>query len=221
MSIEKIRTAIQWRILDKYFSSLQRSKLKDKDFSIICNNCIAGGIYHKLGIEYSTPTVGLFFFSSDYMKFLENLDVYINQPITFREVSVHHEANKLRKIKPYPIGVLGGDVEVQFMHYKDEVEAEEKWGRRRKRINFGNLFIIYSDAEEDFKLEYVLKYQKLPFEHKIFLSSKPLSGISCSVFLDDYKDASHVGDSTRNRKYEKNIDIIKWLNHEKDFLKTE
>ncbi len=220
MSIEKIRTAIQWRILDKYFSSLQRSKLIDKDFSIICNNCIAGGIYHKLGIEYSTPTVGLFFFSSDYMKFLENLDVYINQPIRFRGASVHHEANKLRKIKPYPIGVLGGDVEVQFMHYKDEVEAEEKWSRRRKRINFGNLFIIYSDAEEDFEPEYALKYQKLPFEHKIFLSSKPLSGISCSVFLDDYKDASHVGDSARNRKYEKHIDIIKWLNHEKDFLKT-
>ena len=220
MSIEKIRTAIQWRILDKYFSSLQRSKLKNKDFSIICNNCIAGGIYHKLGIEYSTPTVGLFFFSSDYLKFLENFDFYINQPLTFREDSVHPEANALHKTKPYPIGVLGGDVEIQFLHYKSEIEAAEKWGRRVKRINFGNLFIIYSDAEEDFKDEYVLWYQKLPFEHKIFFSSKPISAIDCSIFLNDYKDASHVGDSARNRKYEKNIDIIKWLNHEKYFLRT-
>ena len=199
---------------------LPRSKLKNKDFSIICNNCIAGGIYHKLGLEYSTPTVGLFFYSSDYLKFLGNLEYFVNQPLKFRETSVHLQANELRKTKRYPIGVLGDEVEIQFLHYKDEVEAEEKWARRVKRINFVNLFFIYSDAEEDFKEELLLKYQTLPFKHKIFFSSKPLNDFDCSVFVDEYENLPHVGDSTRNRKYEKHIDVIKWLNCEEKFLKT-
>lgn len=220
INIGAFKTAIQWRLIDKYFSVFQRSKLKNKDFSIICNNCIAGGIYHKLGLKYSTPTVGLFFFSSDYLKFLENFEYYIKQPLKFRETSVHPKANELRKTKPYPVGVLGDDVEVQFLHYKDAAEAEDKWVRRVKRINFDNLFFIYSDAEEDFKEELLHKYQRLPFEHKIFFSTKPRSEFGPSVVVAEYENAPHVGNSTRNRKYEKHIDIIKWLNREKDFLKT-
>ena len=220
LSTGKIKTAIQWRLIDRYLSVFPRRKLKNRNFSIICNNCIAGGIYHKLGLEFSTPTVGLFFFSSDYIRFLENLEYYVKQPLEFKATSVHPEANALRKTKPYPIGVLGGDVEVQFLHYEDEAEAAEKWARRVKRLNFDNLFFIYSDAEEDFKEDLVPRYQRLPFEHKIFFSAKPRSEFACSVYIDEYENAPHVGDSTRNRKYEKYIDVIKWLNREKDYLKT-
>jgi hypothetical protein len=39
------------------------------------------------------------------------------------------------------------------------------------------------------------------------------------VFIPDYVDKPQVGDSTISRRYEKYIDVIKWLNHEKDFLK--
>jgi len=220
INIAFIKTTIQWRFIDKYFSRFQRSKLKNKDFSIICNNCIAGGIYRKLGLKYITPTVGLFFFSSDYLKFLENFEYFLKQPLTFKETSLHPEANELRKRIHYPIGVLGGEVEIQFLHYKDEAEVVDKWTRRTKRINFDNLFFIYSDAEEDFKEDLLVKYQMLPFENKIFFSSKPLRDFDCLVFIEEYRNALHVGDSTRNRMYEKHIDIIKWLNHQKDFLKT-
>ncbi|MCL4429977.1 MAG: DUF1919 domain-containing protein [Chloroflexi bacterium] len=220
MNIGAFKTAIQWRFIDKYFSGIQRSKLKNKDFTIVCNNCIAGGIYHKLGLKYSTPTVGLFFFSSDYLKLLENFEYYIKQPLKFRETSVHPKANELRKTKPYPIGVLGDEVEIQFLHYKDEAEAADKWMRRTKRINFDNLFFIYSDAEEDFKEELLRKYQKLPFEHKLFFSSKPLSDFDCLVFIEEYEAASFTVCTLMNRKYEKHIDVIKWLNYEKDYLKT-
>jgi uncharacterized protein (DUF1919 family) len=221
INLGALKTTIQWRFIDKYFSGFQRSKLKNKDFSIICNNCIAGGIYHKLGLEYSTPTVGLFFFSNDYLKFLENLEYFVNQPLKFKETSVHSQANELRKTKRYPIGILGDEVEIQFLHYLDEAEAAEKWARRVKRINFDNLFFIYSDAEEDFKEDLLRKYQTLPFKHKIFFSSKHLGDFDCMVVIKEYANAIHVGDSTRNRKYEKHIDVIKWLNCEENFLKKE
>ena len=75
-----------WNVTDKYFSSLARAKLKNRDFTIFCNNCVGAGIYHKYGLKYTTPTVGLFFFSEDYIyiKFLEKIDWYLKQPLEVR-----------------------------------------------------------------------------------------------------------------------------------------
>lgn len=216
LSFDGFESTFKWRFIDKCFSWYARSKLKSKDFSIICNNCIAGGIYHRFGLGYSTPTVGLFFYLSDYIRFLENLEHYLNLPLEFTDVSVHPEANELRKTVKYPIGLLG-DVEIHFLHYKSRAEAAEKWARRRERLNKDNLFFIYSDSG-DFSEEFLARFEKLPFSRKLFFSSKPRSGDSV-VFVRDYERWGGVGDSTMNRKYEKYVDIVRWLNGEKDFLK--
>lgn len=215
----RFEATFKWRFVDKCFSWQARSKLKNRDFSIICNNCIAGGIYHRFGLPYSSPTVGLFFYLSDYINFLENFQYYLGQPLKFKDTSVHPEANELRKKAKYPVGVLGDDVEIHFLHYKNEDEASEKWTRRKKRINFEKLFFIYSDAG-DFSEEYLERFKKLPFSNKIFFSAKPREG-ACVVFVRDYENTGGygVGDSTRNRKYEKYVNIVKWLNEEKCFLK--
>lgn len=210
-------STVKWRLVDKCFSWYARSKLKNRDFSIICNNCIAGGIYHRFGLHYSTPTVGLFFYLSDYIRFLENFEHNLHQPLKFKDTSNHPEANELRKKVKYPLGVLGDDVEIHFLHYKTEAEAADKWARRMKRINFENLFFMYSDSG-DFCEDFLSRFEKLPFPNKIFFSSKPRSGDSV-VFVRDYERWGGVGDSTQNRKYEKYVDIIKWLNGEKNFLK--
>ncbi len=208
---------IKWRLIDKIYPFYGRKKLKTKDFSIIGNDCIVGGIYHKFGLQFSTPTVGLFFFSQDYIKFLENLEYYVNLPLKFKEISKYLKANELRKMIPYPIGILD-DVEIHFLHYSNKKEAKDKWNRRTKRIIFDNLFIVYSDGE-GFREEFLDRYEKLPFANKIFISSKPRGNKDYIVFVQDYVKEQHVGDSTRNRKYEKYIDLIKWLNQEKGFLK--
>ena len=39
----------------------ERSKLKNSDFTIISNTCIAGKIYHDLGLRFLTPTINLYF----------------------------------------------------------------------------------------------------------------------------------------------------------------
>lgn len=223
MNIKKhydgLQAFVKWRLIDNCFSWLQRSKLKNKDFTIICNNCIGGGIYHKFGIKYTSPTVGLFFYLEDYIKLLENFEYYINQPLKFKNSSIHDKVNELRKTKNFPIGVLGDDVEIFFMHYKDEAEAQAKWTRRVKRINYDNLFFIYSDAG-DFCDDFLSRYEKLPFDRKIFFSATP-SNSNCVVFVRDYENAMGygVGDSARNRKYEKYFNVTKWLNGDKDFFK--
>jgi uncharacterized protein (DUF1919 family) len=227
VSRENLEVKYKWEFLDKYFSSLARLKLKNKNFSIICNNCVAGGIYHKLGMQFTSPTVGLFFFAKDYIEFLENFEVYIKQPLKFKETSKHPSANELMTITGrYPIGVVGDDVEIHFLHYKDAAEANEKWNRRIQRLNFSNLFFIFSDGDGvvagagdyDFKEEYLLRFQKLPFQNKLFLSSKPYGGREV-VFLREYLSRICVDDVTRNRRYERYMDPIKWLNKEK-YLKN-
>ena len=70
---DAIESSIKWRIIDRLFSRFERSKLKNKAFSIIGNNCFAGGMYHKFGLQYSTPTIWTYIFPDDYIRFLENL----------------------------------------------------------------------------------------------------------------------------------------------------
>jgi uncharacterized protein (DUF1919 family) len=206
------------RVRNMLWAWHERKKLRRTDFSIICNDCHGGGIYQRMGLQYATPTIGLLFYSEDYINFLENFYYYIRQPLKFTPTSRHRESDEYRKINPYPIGILGDDVEIHFLHYKNERVAYDKWVQRTKRINFDNLFFIYSD-NYFFREEFLDRYQKLPFKHKIFFSSKPRSNFECVVFIRDYANASHVGLMLRDRKYLKYLDLTNWLNGSSDFLK--
>ena len=64
---------------------IPRRRLKNKNFTIICDNCWAGKVYQELGLPYQTPFVGMFIFSPDYIKMLKNLKHYLsgNIPLTF------------------------------------------------------------------------------------------------------------------------------------------
>ena len=184
INIDTLESTLKWNFIDRFFSSFQRSKLKNKDFSIIGNNCFVGGMYHKFGLAYTTPTIWTYIFPEEYIRFLGNLDWYLKQPLKFKKETNHLMAHRFceRMNRNYPIGVLGEDVEVHFMHYYTEEE--------------------------------------LPYKHKIFFSSKPYGHCKSTVFVKDYANATHVYDSTHNRKYEKYLDLVKWLNGEDNFLKT-
>jgi uncharacterized protein (DUF1919 family) len=209
---------LNWSLRNKLFARYRRSKLRNKSFSIICNNCEAGLLYQKFGLPYLTPTVGLFFFADDYIKFLKNFESFIQQPLKFANTSRHPEANIVLRKQYYPIGILGEDVEIHFLHYKTATEASEKWNRRKERINFHNLFFIYSDRD-DFREEFLKEYETLPFEHKIFFSSKPLGKTGLVVFIRDFENESQVGESIKTGEYEKYFDATKWLNGEPDCIK--
>ena len=46
-------------------------------------------------------------------------------------IARHHDA--------VPLGKLD-DVEIVFLHYATKEEAEEKWNRRKQRINWENIY---------------------------------------------------------------------------------
>jgi uncharacterized protein (DUF1919 family) len=56
--------------------------LKNRDITIISNNCIAGFIFKDLGIPYNSPTIGLQFTQQGFVEFCRDFYNYIELPIT-------------------------------------------------------------------------------------------------------------------------------------------
>ena len=169
MTIEGLRIKIR----KKYFfhtSAIRSRFINNNDFSIISNNCWGGFVYQSYGLEYNTPTVGLFFMAEEYIKFLSDLKHYIyDYELTFikpEESSYVSFLSKDSRFGSYPIGKLG-DVEIEFLHYKSEAEAYDKWERRKKRINWDKLLVKFNDQNEC-NLKLFNKFSELNFRNKLF-----------------------------------------------------
>lgn len=151
------------KIFHKLYAIRMKLTIKSKDFTIICNNCLAGVFYNDLGLKFRSPTINLFMYPSDFVKFCLNLKYYINVELT--EV--------LQEKYNYPVGKLE-DIEIYFMHYKSFQEAKQCWNRRKKRINFDNLFVIMVDRD-NCSAKDIENFKKIKYK-KIFLTNKSLEG---------------------------------------------
>ena len=149
--------------------SYRRKQLKFTDFTIISNNCWGGLVYQYFGLQYASPTIGLFMMDDDYIKFLENLDYYLSQTLVF----ISHEESKYKERLQrettakdcYPIALLD-DVEVHFMHYHSVEEAQKKWEYRKQRINKDRLLVKMSQRSSD-DLTILERFEQLPYKNKI------------------------------------------------------
>lgn len=164
-AITKLKTAVrQWR---------ERRKLKYTDFTIISNNCWAAtSIYQPFGLKYNTPTVGLFIMDEDYIRMLENLEYYLSSSLKFITPSESKYYTKISdngsKEVTYPIALLGGDVEIHFLHYHSEEEAKTKWSRRCSRVNFNHLIVKMSLRDSGYnKDEMCTRFLRLKYSNKI------------------------------------------------------
>ena len=83
MNTEKIKNKLK-PIVYPIINFIPRRRLKNKNFTIICDNCWAGKVYQELGLPYQTPFVGMFVFSPDYIKMLKNLKHYLSGDIPLK-----------------------------------------------------------------------------------------------------------------------------------------
>lgn len=198
-----------------YLKSIKK-RIKNKDFTIISNNCWGGSVYEDLGLPYKTPTVGLFFFAPCYLQFLKDLKGNLKEEIIFIKHSKYNKGNYLQSIHPYPIGQIRGQIEIHFLHYKSESEALQKWKSRAARVNFDNLFLSFTD-NETCTVEEIKAFDKLPFK-KVFFSAKKIPGIQSLVFLKAFKGQPGIGNIYDDRwKYRKHFNAVKWLNYSNNF----
>jgi len=156
----------------------RRKLLKFTDFTIISNNCWGGLVYQYFGLQYASPTIGLFMMDDDYIKFLENLDYYLSQTLVFIS---HGESKYKERLQGettakdcYPIALLD-DVEVHFMHYKTEDEAQNKWEYRKQRINKNRLLVKMSQRSSD-DVTILERFELLPYKNKICFTESMREG---------------------------------------------
>lgn len=157
-------------ILRKNLNAKNRQHLMNSNFTVLCNNCVGGVILRELGERFNSPTVNLFFGAEDYIKFLENLDYYLQQTLV-----------EIQSDRGYPVAKLD-DIAIYFMHYSTFDETKRIWKKRTARINRNNLYVILVQ-QNGFTEELLKKFDNLSYEHKVALTAKPMQNIECSYCI--------------------------------------
>lgn len=154
---------------------LYRIRLKNKNITLITNNCVGGIICHDLHLRFMSPTVNLYLTNDDFILFCSNLNEYL--ALEVYEYKQHD--------KTFPVGILSGskgDVYIYFMHYKNFVEAKSKWDERKVRINNDNIFIIM-EAQKSSE-ESLLKFNSIPYKNKVVLTAGKIPSIMQSFPIE-------------------------------------
>lgn len=200
---QKIKSAVNK--YQRFFinRTLQR-KLTNQGMTVISANCVGAFILHDLHQPFNSPFVNLYLSPQDFLRYLQNIDFYRTQPLTF-----------VKTEKSYPVGKLAA-LDIHFMHYHSEQEANEKWQLRTSRMNFDNLFIMMTDrdgvTEKDIQL-----FDQLPFKNKVIFTHKPYPAFKSTYYIKGFEKQNQVGDifefsGWNGKKYYDQFDYVKWFN---------
>ncbi len=210
--VEKWTSSIVYRIVDKLISKRYRRRIKNDEFTILCSNCIGGTIYHRLGKQFLSPTIDLFFTQPDFVSFCVNLDYYLGKELVFIDNQegfplAHLEGSESDDIPTITIG---------FLHEKDESNAQIKWERRKQRIKYDNLFIIAYKLD-GVTTEQLRRLEQVKCRNKVVLTAEPIPEISWSYCIKPDRRSklpySYLGkDIFGVRYYEKKFDFVAFLN---------
>jgi uncharacterized protein (DUF1919 family) len=175
--------------------------------SIISNNCWGAGYYQETHQQYSTPTVGLWFYPDDYLRLLSDLRGALSRPLTVGFNS------KRRGNSEYPVGKLGDDIEIQFMHYKDEEEVHRKWSARVARLAASDHEILIKFDDRSGLLDHHLEqFDAIPFPRKVaFLKRGRWKVANYSWAIEVDSSANEVADGVALWKQTRNLPIVSSL----------
>lgn len=195
---------IEWRL----YKEVKRLRLKNRNPSIIASNCVGTLIYYDMKIRFLSPTINLSFDMNDYVRFLENMRWYLEQPL------VYHDDPRFE----YPCGMLG-DIEIRFNHYKTFEDASSKWEERKKRINWDNLYIIGVDRD-GCTYETIKRFDALPYKNKVIITHQEYPEIQSAYCLPEFEKQGQVGiitnfrDQFLIRRYMDEFDYVAFLNQQ-------
>lgn len=202
--VDKLQAVVSAGI-ERCYEWYMRRRLKNRDFTILCSNCIGGVIYHRLGLRFRSPTVNLWLHQRDFIKLAENLSGYINEELIFVESEYDYPVARLK------------DILIYFNHSRNHEDARNDWNRRKERINFENLFLIMYDrenlTEDDFR-----RFEAIPCRGRVMLSDKGHPGYDYVKTIKPSKRPMNQQCLDRDwfglRTFEKHFDYVKWLNQE-------
>ena len=62
-----------------FFNFDEYVKIKNSNVSILADGCLGGLLYHRFGLEMTSPTINMSIDNADYYRFLENLESYLTK----------------------------------------------------------------------------------------------------------------------------------------------
>lgn len=207
------------RILTRMYAYISglwyRMRLKNEDFSIITNSCIGGVMYHKLKKRFLSPTINLWMYDKDFLRFVAHLKEYVDKELVFVDGS-----------EKTPVAWLG-DVKIHFNHARTKEEAARDWEKRKGRINYDNLFIIMSDRpgsdnlteDVDLSDEDIKGLEAIPCKGKVVFSVRKISNVDYIVPLRRDEEGDYVNMYMNDKvrclgrwRWEGAWDWVYWLN---------
>ncbi len=221
--IEGLRIRLRNHVCIPLTRKIRGKRLKKKSFTIISNNCWGGLVYAAHNLQKQTPTVGMFFFAEDYIKFLKRFEEYVRCPLIFINPLESRwkdmkECSDDKRFGKYPIGLLelssgeqSESIEIFFLHYHSEQEAKEKWERRCQRINRDKMLVKFND-QNGCTDEHIKVFDSLPFKNKICFSVKKYDECKSVITIKVPKSHSFIRGTYEPFGKTKSIDITKLLN---------
>lgn len=197
----------QKKIFKTMLGNIHKIGLRNRDFTILSNNCTGGTIYEFFNLKKLSPTVGAFFMPSDFIKFLKELNFYLSQELKFIDVSSSANLKFLKTLPTFNenmiIGKLG-DIEIVFLHYNSKEEVLAKRNRRCKRINLTNIIVKFND-QNNFDDSFFEEFKNLPYKNKIFCTAS-------KKYVDSYDNLNVIYFSKDEKCGHVNNDMAKEIN---------
>lgn len=195
-----------------------RKQNKNKDFTMISQNCLAGCLYSDLELEFSSPTINMFIEDENFVKLVENLEYYLSIPAKpFIDSYIDPKDSTI----VYP-KIKVGDIEICCLHYKSCDEAVEAWERRKKRVNMKKIYIVANSWNMHQRRDLVERICKSKYPTVCFTYGKLGGHSECIELvgkvwrLDDRgivrPNLTDIMEGNYKRNYEKYFDFVKWLN---------
>lgn len=191
----------------KLINFFNQKKLKNQHFSVLSSNCNGAFILHDLNQPFNSPFVNLYLKSTDFIKYLQRLEHYMQTELVFIPTE-----------KNYPVAQLD-DLTVHFMHYHSEQEAREKWLQRTARIDLDNLFVVLTDRD-GCSVTDLQDFDRLPFKNKVAFTHQPFPDIPSTFYIRGFEHLPQLGDIYEysgwfGKKYYDQFDYVTWFNQGK------
>lgn len=170
-----------------------------------------------LKMPFQSPTINLFIEDEDFVKLVENPKYYFSiEPVPYIEQYIEPMDSTIK----YPL-IKVGDIVIHCRHYENCKEAIEAWDRRRKRIDYDNIYIIATDWNLHNKEGLIDRIEESNYP-KVIFTYKRYNKINCVHLkgekwkidnrglvrpaIPNYSENGYI------RNFEELMDFPKWIN---------
>lgn len=182
--MKNLISVVSKRVNQAHLSWKLRSAFRGTAFSFISSNCLGGLFSQILGVQYRSPTVGLYFSPKDYLRFVSDLQRNLEADFTVDQAASTQS--------DYPVANVNG-IKIVLQHYNSFETARQKWNTRKSRVSTANAFLIFTDRDGA-TYEDLVAFDNLPFARKVIFAHRPYPELRSAVYVKSDPAATQVAE---------------------------